>query len=236
MRSFKFSQVKLQVIELIDECPALNKAPLELALRLVVKHLDRTDATEAITDEQLGESLSWKPEKVSRAVKSLAASGLFSVRRGRWLRATEYSLTEATWQEAIARRKQVDKITDMRARTTPEKSNSYSGKFQSNSPEKSGASFRTETREDAFSGKEADWFFVKYGDYALVLWREATEKDGLPPLERLSPETLLDGTKGHWLPGRWPSPRSTTAWEHQRSVLLGGSRSAPVGERGQRHA
>lgn len=79
MRSFKFSQVRLQVIELIDECPALTKAPLELALRLVVKHLDRTDATEAITDEQLGESLSWKPEKVSRAVKALAASGLAAV-------------------------------------------------------------------------------------------------------------------------------------------------------------
>lgn len=82
MRSFKFSQVRLQVIELIDECPALTKAPLELALRLVVKHLDRTDATEAITDEQLGESLSWKPEKVSRAVKALAAWQAKRSRRG----------------------------------------------------------------------------------------------------------------------------------------------------------
>lgn len=106
MREFSFSQIKIQVIELIDEDAVISKASFELVIHLVLLHLFKGDGAWAITDDELADAMGWTVEKTSRAVKGISGSHLFEVQRGRRNRATKYHLSAVGWDLANARRRQ----------------------------------------------------------------------------------------------------------------------------------
>jgi DNA-binding MarR family transcriptional regulator len=221
MREFSYSQIKIQLIELIEEDRCITKAAFELAIHLVMQHLYRANGNWALTDAQLAECMGWKSEKVSRAVKVLATSDLFEVSRGRWNRATEYAISELGWQRASERRLEHEKIHDLREVRTHVKSSRNTRKVLSKTPEKSGAYNRSKTKyPGAAESSVDDLVFVPSGGSCFEKqWNAMLAKAGRKQLSDMLEEVRVEGRIGFWLPALWPEHLESPEWAAQLNVL-----------------
>lgn len=207
MRPFTFPMIRLQVVDMIDDDPKIIKAVCELSLHLTMKHLHLGNGFCAITDEKLAERLGWTLDKVSRTVRVLTSSGLFDVTRGRWLRATEYKLSDTAWAEATARRNAAHKITNLIEHHTPEKSLSYSGKIQPLTSEKSPPlkKYKHERTDAKWDSAVFNPVHVPLNSFSVKQWNECLKDNRCPELSRMFATTVVGGIKGYWVPQEYPS-------------------------------
>jgi hypothetical protein len=216
MRELSFSQIKVQVIELVDEDPSLTKASFELVIHLIIRHLFKGDGAWAITDDELSKAMAWSVEKTSRAARGIGYSRLFDVQRGRRNRATSYSLSYEGWELALERRKQHAKIADLRPKATREKLDLNPRKIVGTTPEKSElyTSTNSKTRATSCSGLKRD-VFIGFGWYEKQ-WNAALATAGFPDLGKLIGTAVHEGERGFWVPAKWPAPDGSS--EHQRQI------------------
>lgn len=127
-RQFTFNQIKVQVLEIANEHIGVQKAASELFFHLVLAELWRHNGQAVIRDADIAALKGWSCDKVSRAVRQLNRVGIIDVERGRWSRATEYSLAEWVWTEATQRRRATEKVADFPSGSTPQNGGNRSAK------------------------------------------------------------------------------------------------------------
>lgn len=215
-RPFNFNQVKVQVLEIANEHIGVQKAASELFFHLVLTELWRHNGQAVIRDADLAALKGWSCDKVSRAVRQLDRVGIIEVERGRWSRATEYSLAEWVWSEAIQRRRATEKVADFPNGSTRQNCGHRLAKSQTKTPQK-----RRATKE---SQKQiaADMLLprlIPLASYPLKQWTDCLEEAGIGRLQDILPLRLINGTEGYWLPGPWPAGRNTELRDRQLELV-----------------
>ncbi|MEO9824507.1 MAG: hypothetical protein ABJF50_08845 [Paracoccaceae bacterium] len=215
-RQFTFNQIKVQVLEIANEHIGVQKAASELFFHLVLAELWRHNGQAVIRDADLAALMGWSCDKVSRAVRQLDHVGIIDVERGRWSRATEYSLAEWVWTEAIQRRRATEKVSDFPSGSTPQNYCNRSAKNRTKSSQKRPA---TKESQREIAAELLTPHLVPLASYPLKQWNDCLEEVGVGRLQDILPLRQIDGTEGYWLPGPWPAGRNTELRVRQLELL-----------------
>lgn len=238
MSDYTFAQLRLQFIELADLQPGLTDRAFRLVLHLIVRHLNRTDGTCSIDDTSLARELGCSTDTISRAVACAERPGLLMIKRGRWLRPTHYSMSAQAWQAAERRRRITGKSAEQ---GTPQICGGYPAKQPSNTPQKSGAFYRSEIKEKSTGADTTPTAvlalpdaglsgtaqvpeaigpaFVALKSFPMKVWNERLEDFGLPRIERWMPQGVVAGKAGFLLPALWPANKDSPLWQEQLDCL-----------------
>jgi len=215
-RPFTFNQIKVQILEIANEHNDVQKAASELFFHLVLAELWRHNGQAIIRDADLAALKGWSCDKVSRAVQQLDRIGIIEVERGRWSRATEYSLAEWVWTEAILRRRATEKVADFPSGSTPQNCGNRSAKNRSKSPQKRPA---TKESQKEIAAEMLSPRLIPLRSYPLKQWSDCLEEAGVGRLQDILPLRQIDGTEGYWLPGPWPAGRNTALRVRQMELV-----------------
>lgn len=238
MSSYRFAQLRLQVIELASEQAGLSDKAFRLLIHLIVHRLNWADGTCHVDDNTLASSLGCSADTVSRAVACIEQSGLLNVKRGRWSRPTHYAISAEAWRNANGRRRIPSKSAEQ---DTPQICGGYSAKLPGNTLQKRRAFYRNEIKEKKARANAAPAAmpslpdegpsgtaqvvalggpaFAALRSYTLKRWNERLADSGLPSIERWMPREVQDGEAGFVLPARWPAGKNSPEWQEQLSEL-----------------
>lgn len=215
-RPFTFNQIKVQVLEIANDHNDVQKAASELFFHLVLAELWRHNGQAVIRDADLAALKGWSCDKVSRAVRQLDRIGIIEVERGRWSRATEYSLADWVWSEAIQRRRATEKVADFPSGSTQQNCDNRSAKNRTKSPQKRPA---TKESQKQIAAEMLSPRLIPLASYPLKQWIVCLEEDGIGRLQDILRLQLIDGTEGYLLPGPWPAGRNSELRSRQLELV-----------------
>ena len=242
MTDYKFSQIRLQLLSLADSDPQLSDKGLRVLLRLLMRHLNWSDGTWSTTDAELASEFGCSTDTISRAVASIERSGLLDVARGRWGRASRYSVSERAWSQALELRGKPRKNADQGDSCTQQESGISTANLRSSSPQSCAPSYKKEVEkrgQDEFVDKPSSLVmpngdnlpsvrrgprgeqltFVPRGICFLRTWNERLEKEGMRSIERTLPLEGIGINAGYWLPDRCPAPSGSNQWVKQVALI-----------------
>lgn len=242
MTDYKFSQIRLQLLLLADSDPQLSDKGLRVLLRLLMQHLNWSDGTWSTTDAELASEFGCSTDTISRAVASIERSGLLDVARGRWGRASRYSVSERAWRQALELRGKPRKNADQGDSCTQQKSGISTANLRSSSPQSCAPSYKKEIEERNQDESEEKTFslvgpndnnlfsvrrgpggeqlsFVPRGICFLRTWNKRLENEGMRPIERSLPLEGVGINAGYWLPDKYPAPSGSNQWAEQVALI-----------------
>lgn len=250
MVDYKFSQIRMQLVALADSDPILTDKGLRVLLRLLVQHLSWKDGTWNTTDAELAAEFGCSTDTISRAVASIERSGLLEVARGRWGRASQYSVPERVWKQALELRNEHRKIAEQGEFKKLQKSGISSANLRHITPQICGPTYKREIEDRAHEVRGAPapapgvpnegepgrtdangqgLVFVPRGICFVRDWDDRLGQVGMPKLERILPMSSQMGKLGFWLPARIPASADSPEWQQQLRFLRDviGSRHKP---------
>ncbi len=240
MADYKFSRIRMQLVALADAEPRLTDKGLRVLLRLLVQHLNWKDGTWNTTDAELAAEFGCSTDTISRAAASIEKSGLLQVTRGRWGRASQYSVPARVWKLALELRNEHRKTAEQDDFQTPQKSGISSANLRHIAPQICGPSYKRGIEDRAYEVRgapapELDFpdedqsgrprpdghplVFVPRGICFVRDWDDRLEQVGMMTLERSLSMSSHTGKLGFWLPARTPAPADSSEWQQQLRFL-----------------
>lgn len=233
MQAFTFSQMKIQILEIIESEPGLKDAPMSLACHLVLTRCAGSLGLAAVTDSQIAAAKNCSTDKISRAVKMLAESGLFEIKRGRWNVMTEYRVSERVWNEATRRRNRPRNVADLPLKYTQQIRDQDPAKLQTKTPQNCPAFKSKDIKKEPTPELIASTFVLKDVAFALKQWNEFLSKCGVDALDVALPLEKFEGRSGYWLPGPWPIFTEGAERNYQASWLKCAAHSNRISQSGE---
>lgn len=240
MVDYKFSQIRMQLVALADANPILTDKALRVLLRFLMQHLSWKDGTWNTTDAALASEFGCSTDTISRAVASIEKSGLLQVTRGKWGRASQYSVPDRVWKQALKLRNEHRKNTDRGDFQTPQNSGRSSANLRHITAQFCGPSYKREIEDRAhevsgapapepdlndkeqFGRERPDGqplVFVPRSICFVRDWDERLGQEGMMTLERSLSMSSHGGKLGFWLPSRTPAPAESSEWLQQLCFL-----------------
>jgi hypothetical protein len=240
MADYKFSRIRMQLVALADSEPLLTDKGLRVLLRLLIQHLNLEDGTWSTTDAEFAAEFGCSTDTISRAAASIERSGLLEVARGRWGRASQYSVPDRIWKQALKLRSEHRKTADKGNFQTPQNSGISSASLRHIAPQFCRASYKivVEDRAHEVRGAPAPdrdlidegqfgrarphghpLVFVSRGICFVRDWDARLEQEGMMTLERSLSMSSHAGKLGFWLPSRTPAPAESSEWQQQLYFL-----------------
>lgn len=214
-QGYTFSQIKIQILEIIDATDGLKDASRALAAHLVLARCRGSMGLAVVKDSEIAEFRNCSTDTVSRAVQQLARSGLFEIQRGRWNKATEYRVSDRLWLEAVQRRQRPRNVADLPFKHTRQNCGATTAELRTKTPQFS-QPLKNKEEKDALVETT---FIPKDARFAISQWSEFFSRSGLGAFENALPTEIRLQAPGYLLPGRWPVFKNGPERDYQEHWL-----------------